>query len=97
MELKCKAAGGEAVDLSRKMLRPQHVGALFAAVERYQIAELNLMRNQLGAAGGELVAAALKTNTTLTSLRLGLGNNLGPAGGMALAEALKGNTILTEL
>ena len=69
MELKCKAAGGEAVDLSRKMLRPQHVGALFAAVERYQIAELNLMRNQLGAAGGELVAAALKTNTTLTSLR----------------------------
>merc|ERR1740133_493683 len=48
VELKCKAAGRKAVDLIRKMLRPQHVGALFAAVERYQIAELNLMRNQLG-------------------------------------------------
>eukprot|EP00964_Phaeocystis_antarctica_P074702 scaffold45998_cov40-Phaeocystis_antarctica.AAC.1 len=63
VELKCKAAGGEAVDLGRKMLRPMHVGALFAAVERYQVAELDLKTNQLGAAGGVLVAAALKTNT----------------------------------
>ena len=69
VELKCKAAGGEVVDLSKKMLRPQHVGALFAAVERYQVAELNLAHNQLGAEGGALVAAALKTNTTLTYLR----------------------------
>ena len=68
VEVKCKAAGGEAVDLNRKMLRPMHVGALFAAVERYQVAELDLAVNQLGAAGGELVAAALKTNTTLTTL-----------------------------
>jgi hypothetical protein len=29
--VKCKAAGGEAVDLGDKMLRPQHVDALFAA------------------------------------------------------------------
>ena len=69
VELKCKAAGGEEVDLSEKMLRPQHVGALFAAVERYQVAVLNLSTNQLGAEGGALVAAALKTNTTLTELR----------------------------
>merc|ERR1719272_1529434 len=41
VELKCKAAGGGAADLSRKMLRPQHVGALFAAVERYQVAKLD--------------------------------------------------------
>ena len=68
VEVKCKAAGGEMVDLSNKMLRPQHVGALFAAVERYQVAELNLENNQLGAEGGALVAAALKTNTTLTEL-----------------------------
>ena len=68
VELKCKAAGGEKVDLSGKMLRPQHVGALFAAVERYQVAELNLHINQLGAEGGALVAAALKTNTTLTKI-----------------------------
>jgi hypothetical protein len=50
------------------MLRPQHVGALFAAVERYKVAELELNMNQLGAAGGALVAAALETNTTLTTL-----------------------------
>ena len=68
VELKCKA-GGEEVDLDCKMLRPQHVGALFAAVERYQVAKLDLYFNQLGAEGGALVAAALKTNTTLTELR----------------------------
>ena len=34
VEVKCKAGGGM-VDLRCKMLRPQHVGALFAAVERY--------------------------------------------------------------
>ena len=68
VELKCKA-GGRRVDLGRKMLRPQHVGALFAAVERYQVAALDLRLNQLGAEGGALVAAALKTNTTLTELR----------------------------
>ena len=69
VEVKCKAAKHGGVDLSQKMLRPQHVGALFAAVERYQVARLNLCWNQLGAEGGALVAAALKTNTTLTVLR----------------------------
>mmetsp|Transcript_36933 Transcript_36933/g.93644 ORF Transcript_36933/g.93644 Transcript_36933/m.93644 type:complete len:160 (-) Transcript_36933:84-563(-) len=68
VELSCKAAGGGRVDLSSKMLRPQHVGALFAAAERYQVAELNLRFNQLGAEGGALVAAALKTNTSVTVL-----------------------------
>ena len=68
VELKCKAAGGKEVDLQRKMLRPQHVGALFAAVECYQVTRLELQYNQLGAEGGALVAAALKTNTTLTRL-----------------------------
>ena len=80
VELKCKAAGGEQVDLNSKMLRPQHVGALFAAVERYQVAELHLGWNQLGAEGGALVAAALKTNTTLTWLKcaqLGRSSNQG--------------------
>ena len=74
VELKCKAPefkpwmGSEEVNLSGKMLRPQHVGALFAAVERYHVAELNLDSNQLGDEGGALVAAALKTNTTLIEL-----------------------------
>ena len=80
VEVKCKAAGGEKVNLMCKMLRPQHVGALFAAVERYQVAELDLDNNQLGAEGGALVAAALKTNTTLTELwcaQLGRPSNRG--------------------
>ena len=69
VELKCKAAGDKMVDLRCKMLRSQHVGALFAAVERYKVVELDLRTNHLGADGGALVAAALKTNTTLTVLR----------------------------
>ena len=81
VELKCKAAGRKTiVDLPSKMLRPQHVGALFAAVERYKVAELELGQNQLGAAGGALVAAALKTNTSLTVLwcaQLGRPSNRG--------------------
>ena len=80
VELKCKAAGGGKVNLVRKMLRPQHVGALFAAVGRYHVAELNLDSNQLGDEGGALVAAALKTNTTLIELecaQLGRPSNQG--------------------
>ena len=69
VEIKCKAAGrGGRVDLGRKMLRPQHVGALFAAVERYQVAKLELERNQLGAEGGMALAEVLKSNTTLEEL-----------------------------
>ena len=91
VEVKCKAAGGGRVDLGFKMLRPQHVGALFAAVERYKVAELDLDRNQLGAAGGALVAAALETNTTLTTLgcaQLGRPSNQG----QGLAVSLVGPT-----
>ena len=83
VELKCKAADGKEVQLGRKMLRPQHVGALFAAVERYRVAKLNLSYNQLGAEGGALVAEALKTNTTLTRLgcaQLGRPSNQGHQG-----------------
>ena len=92
VEVKCKAAGGGEVDLSCKMLRPQHVGALFAAVERYKVAELNLGRNHLGAAGGKLVAAKLETNTTLTTLRcaqLGQPSNQG----QGLVVLLEGPTL----
>ena len=81
VELKCKAPPGVlGVDLHSKMIRPQHVGALFAAVERYQVDMLNLDFNQLGAEGGALVAAALKTNTTLSYLgcaQLGRPSNQG--------------------
>ena len=92
VELKCKAAGGEKVDLSTKLIRPQHVGVLFAAVERYKVAELDLDNNQLGATGGALLAAALKTNITLTTLRcaqLGRPSNQG----QGLAVLLGGPTL----
>ena len=63
-----KAKEGESVDLSGKLLRPQHVGSLMAAVEKHQVAKLRLTFNQLGPEGGAKLAEALKTNTTLTSL-----------------------------
>ena len=68
VQAKCKAAGGETVDLSAKMIRPVHVDALFAAVECYKVAVLKLDTNQLGATGTVKLAAALKTNATVTSL-----------------------------
>ena len=80
VEVECKAARGARVNLSEKMLRPQHVGALFAAVERYQVDVLDLDDNQLGDEGAALVAAALKVNTTLTELwcaQLGRPSNQG--------------------
>jgi hypothetical protein len=91
VEVKCKVPAGARVDLKYKMLRPQHVGALFAAVERYKVTELDLARNQLGADGGALVAAALETNTTLTKLecaQLGRPSNQG----QGLAVSLEGPT-----
>ncbi len=66
VEVECKAVRRGRVDLGCKMLRPQHVGALFAAVERYKVAWLNLGYNQLGAAGGALVAAAQMANRGTT-------------------------------
>ena len=39
-----------------------------AAVEKHQVAELDLGDNQLGPEGGAKLAEALKTNTSLTSL-----------------------------
>ena len=67
-----KAKEGEMVNLGAKLLRPQHVGSLMAAVEKHQVAELNVVRNQLGPEGGAKLAEALKTNTTLKELRCAL-------------------------
>ena len=56
------------VNLYGKLLRPQHVGSLMAAVEKHQVVQLSLRDNQLGPEGGAKLAEALKTNTTLTLL-----------------------------
>merc|ERR1740130_1116292 len=95
VQAKCKAAGGETVDLSKKMIRPVHVDALFAAVERYKVAVLKLDTNQLGATGAVKLAAALKTNATVTSLSLG-DNRIGDEGATKLAAILN-KTKLTNL
>jgi len=65
---KCRAGAGGTVDLRRKMLRACHVDALVAAVEECKLAGLDLQVNQLGDEGAEKLAAALRTNTTLTEL-----------------------------
>ena len=73
VEIKCrKAEKGETVDLAGKMLRPQHVESLMAAVNKYRVATLSLTGNQLGPEGGAKLAEALKTNTTLTYLECAL-------------------------
>ena len=63
-----KAKEGEKVKLGQKLLRPQHVGSLMAAVEKHQVAKLDLIGNQLGPEGGKKLAKALKTNTSLRQL-----------------------------
>ena len=63
-----KAKEGEMVDFDCKLLRPQHVGSLMAAVEKHQVAKLFLESNQLGPEGGKKLAKALKTNTSLREL-----------------------------
>ena len=52
--------------------------------------------NNVGPAGAESLAAALKTNTTLTNLDLS-SNNLGPVGAESLGKALETNTALRIL
>ena len=79
VEIQCRRAKkGEQVYLHSKMLRPQHVESLMAAVEKYQVANLGLGYNQLGPEGGAKLAEALKINTTLTYLKCA------PAGALEL-------------
>ena len=69
VEIKCrKAKKGEEVHLGGKMLRPQHVESLMAAVNKYRVTKLDLRYNQLGPEGGAKLAEALKTNTSLKRL-----------------------------
>ena len=79
VEITCsKAEEGEEVNLSAKMLRPQHVESLMAAVNKYRVTRLSLGNNQLGPEGGAKLAEALKINTTLTYLKCA------PAGALEL-------------
>ena len=60
---------------------------------------LNVLRLKccgVGESGGRALAEALRLNTTVTSLYLGV-NRLGQGGGLALAETLRHNTTLASL
>ena len=73
VEIKCsKAKEGVMVDLGLKMLRPQHVEPLMAAVNKYRVTKLALGHNQLGPEGGAKLVEALKTKTSLTWLACAL-------------------------
>jgi len=92
VELKCKAGAGGLVELRGKMLRDCHAEALCEAVNKYEVKELNLQYNQLGYAGAEAIAAMLRTNRSLTYLRLGGNDKLydGSLGEKAVREAVEG-------
>jgi len=61
------------------------------------VTSLNLSSNNLlGEGGGQAIAAALRLNSTVTSLDL-WDNWLGEGGGQAIAAALRETHTLTEL
>ena len=62
----------------------------------YNLTNLDLFHNSIGAEGAIAIAEALKVNAVVTTLRLN-DNNIGPEGAIAIAEALKVNAVLTEL
>eukprot|EP00903_Cladosiphon_okamuranus_P011608 g10918.t1 len=68
--------------------------AIIAAVgsdrEKFRLVDLDLANNSLGPGSGELLAAALRRNKTLTRLSL-RANGLGPEGGASLAAGLARN------
>ena len=57
---------------------------------------INLSYKDIGAAGAQALAEALKTNTSVTTINLHY-NNIGDAGSQALAKALKTNTSVTTI
>lgn len=79
-------------------LRSEKVKVFASALEQnYQgLVGLSLQRNQLGNDNAKILASALKRNTTLRSLQLGV-NNLGNEGAKTIADALTENKSLREL
>eukprot|EP00729_Bicosta_minor_P014554 gene14554-biopygen10298 len=61
-----------------------------------RVRKLDMERMELGEDDGAAIGEALKVNTTLTSISLGI-NNLGEVGVAAIGEALKVNTTLTYI
>uniref|UniRef100_A0A8C3NBJ6 Uncharacterized protein n=1 Tax=Geospiza parvula TaxID=87175 RepID=A0A8C3NBJ6_GEOPR len=70
--------------------------ALFAPKENSTLQYLNLMFNDIGTSGAELIAGALHSNQSLVHLRM-TGNRIGNQGGIFFASMLKINSTLKKL
>jgi len=66
------------------------------SIKQYKLIGFNFSANEIGDAGAIALAAVLKENETLTSLKISM-NKIGDAGAIALAAALKENKKLTSL
>uniref|UniRef100_A0A8D0FPY0 Leucine rich repeat containing 34 n=1 Tax=Strix occidentalis caurina TaxID=311401 RepID=A0A8D0FPY0_STROC len=69
---------------------------LFVPKENSTLRYLNLMFNDIGISGAELIAGALHRNETLVYLRM-TGNKIGNKGGMSFASMLEINSTLEKL
>uniref|UniRef100_A0A669QV18 Leucine rich repeat containing 34 n=1 Tax=Phasianus colchicus TaxID=9054 RepID=A0A669QV18_PHACC len=72
------------------------LSALFLLKENSTLRYLNLMFNDIGTSGAELIANALHSNETLLHLRM-TGNKIGNKGGMYFASMLQVNCSLEKL
>ncbi|GAB0193744.1 leucine-rich repeat-containing protein 34 [Grus japonensis] len=72
------------------------LSALFVLKENSTLQYLNLMFNDIGTSGAELIARALHRNETLVYLRM-TGNKIGNKGGMFFASMLQINSTLEKL
>ncbi|KAF1408187.1 Leucine-rich repeat-containing protein 34, partial [Spheniscus humboldti] len=72
------------------------LSALFVPQENSTLRDLNLMFNDIGTSGAELIARALHRNETLVYLRM-TGNKIGNKGGMFFASMLQINSTLEKL
>uniref|UniRef100_A0A8C3Y6L8 Leucine rich repeat containing 34 n=1 Tax=Catharus ustulatus TaxID=91951 RepID=A0A8C3Y6L8_CATUS len=70
--------------------------ALFVPKENSTLRYLNLMFNDIGTSGAELIAGALHNNQSLVHLRM-TGNKIGNQGGMFFASMLEINSTLEKL
>ena len=96
-DVKERMGRNEFVNLSWKLMRAAHVPVLAKAVEENNIRVLKLLNNQLGAGNGpKLIAAMLRSNTTLISLVID-NNGIDKDGAAHIAEGLKSNVTLTRL
>uniref|UniRef100_A0A8C3JLB3 Leucine rich repeat containing 34 n=1 Tax=Calidris pygmaea TaxID=425635 RepID=A0A8C3JLB3_9CHAR len=85
-----------AVFVTGKLFSFSLLSALSGPQENSTLRYLNLMFNDIGTSGAELIARALHRNETLVYLRM-TGNKIGNKGGMFFASMLQINSTLEKL